>query len=303
MEAKRILCFVLILVCLAEARDLKRQDSRHNRMYGFYSDYSYMDPYSSAGYPGYSSMDPYSSAGYPGYSYMDPYSSAGYPGYSSMDPYSSAGYPGYSYMDPYTSAGYPGYNSMDPYSSAGYHGYSYMDPYSSAGYPGYSYMDPYSMHNNPIDSSASYMGYSNNIDLYSSIDTNPVSSINDYSSDYQSSWESFSNYFDSSYSRFPSSNYDDYYPDMGIVCFLLLTLILPNRFKLVNSFQNNKFYALANLRPVYTFTIFSTIHHDSPRFLMVRKIGMDRDESWRKVEIFNVTTIPVRMSTILVRCL
>ena len=39
--------------------------------------------------------------------------------------------------------------------------------------------------------------------------------------------------------------------------------------------------------------------YDSPRFLMVRKIGMDRDESWRKVEIFSVTTIPVRMSTIL----
>ena len=31
---------------------------------------------------------------------------------------------------------------------------------------------------------------------------------------------------------------------------------------------------------------------------MVRKIGVDRDESWRKVEIFNVSTIPVRMSTI-----
>ena len=52
------------------------------------------------------------------------------------------------------------------------------------------------------------------------------------------------------------------------------------------------------LSPVYTFTIFSTIHHDSSRFLMVRKIGVDRDESWRKVEIFSVTTIPVRMSTI-----
>ena len=60
---------------------------------------------------------------------------------------------------------------------------------------------------------------------------------------------------------------------------------------------------LCQLSPVYTFTVFSTIHHDSPRFLMVRKIGVDRDESWRKVEIFNVTTIPVRMSTILVRCL
>ena len=43
--------------------------------------------------------------------------------------------------------------------------------------------------------------------------------------------------------------------------------------------------------------------YDSPRFLIVRKIGMDRDELWRKVEIFSVTTIPVRMSTILVRCL
>ena len=43
--------------------------------------------------------------------------------------------------------------------------------------------------------------------------------------------------------------------------------------------------------------------YDSPRFLMVRKIGMDRDESWQKVEIFSVTTILVRMSTILVRCL
>ena len=46
--------------------------------------------------------------------------------------------------------------------------------------------------------------------------------------------------------------------------------------------------------------------YDSPRFtpfLMVRKIGMDRDESWRKVETFSVTTIPVRISTILVRCL
>ena len=53
------------------------------------------------------------------------------------------------------------------------------------------------------------------------------------------------------------------------------------------------------LSPIYTFTVFSMIHHDSPRFLMVRKIGVDRDESWRKVEIFNVTTIPVRMSTIL----
>ena len=42
------------------------------------------------------------------------------------------------------------------------------------------------------------------------------------------------------------------------------------------------------LSPVYTFTIFSTIHHDSPRFLMVRKIGMDRGESWRKVEIFSI---------------
>ena len=40
---------------------------------------------------------------------------------------------------------------------------------------------------------------------------------------------------------------------------------------------------------LYTFTVFSTIHHDSPRFLMVRKIGVDRDQSWRKVEIFNVT--------------
>ena len=43
--------------------------------------------------------------------------------------------------------------------------------------------------------------------------------------------------------------------------------------------------------------------YDSPRFLMVREIGMDRDESWRKVKIFSVTTIPVRMSTMLVRCL
>ena len=34
---------------------------------------------------------------------------------------------------------------------------------------------------------------------------------------------------------------------------------------------------------------------------MIRKIGMDRDESWRKVEIFSVTTIPVRISNILVR--
>ena len=32
----------------------------------------------------------------------------------------------------------------------------------------------------------------------------------------------------------------------------------------------------------------------SLRILMVRKIGMDLDESWRKVEIFSVTTIPVR---------
>ena len=46
------------------------------------------------------------------------------------------------------------------------------------------------------------------------------------------------------------------------------------------------------------FTIFSTIHHDSSRFLMVGKIGMDRDESRRKVEIFSVTTIPVRNYTI-----
>ena len=38
--------------------------------------------------------------------------------------------------------------------------------------------------------------------------------------------------------------------------------------------------------------------YDSPRFLMVRKISMDRDESWREVEVFSVTTIPVRMSTI-----
>ena len=60
---------------------------------------------------------------------------------------------------------------------------------------------------------------------------------------------------------------------------------------------------LSSLSPVYTFTIFSTIHHDSPRFLMVRKIGMDRGESWRKVEIFSISTILVRMSTILVRCL
>ena len=46
---------------------------------------------------------------------------------------------------------------------------------------------------------------------------------------------------------------------------------------------------------------------------MVRKIGMDRDESWRKVEIFSVTTIDssknvqdismvlVRFDTVLVR--
>ena len=52
------------------------------------------------------------------------------------------------------------------------------------------------------------------------------------------------------------------------------------------------------LSPVYTFTIFSTIHHDSPRFFMVRKIGVNRGGSWRKVEIFSVTTIPVRMPTV-----
>ena len=55
------------------------------------------------------------------------------------------------------------------------------------------------------------------------------------------------------------------------------------------------------LSPVYTFTIFSTIHHDSPRFLMVRKIGVDRDESWRKVEIFSVTTNVYDTSTVPVR--
>ena len=43
--------------------------------------------------------------------------------------------------------------------------------------------------------------------------------------------------------------------------------------------------------------------YDSHRFLMVRKIRMGWDESWRKVEIFSVTMIPVRMYTILVQCL
>ena len=38
------------------------------------------------------------------------------------------------------------------------------------------------------------------------------------------------------------------------------------------------------LRSVYTFTIFSTIHHDSPRFLLSENsgwIGINRDEKWK----------------------
>ena len=43
--------------------------------------------------------------------------------------------------------------------------------------------------------------------------------------------------------------------------------------------------------------------YDSPRFTPISHGQKNRDESWRKVEIFSVTAIPVRMSTILVRCL
>ena len=43
--------------------------------------------------------------------------------------------------------------------------------------------------------------------------------------------------------------------------------------------------------------------YDSPRFIPISNGQRNRGESWRKVEIFSVTTIPVRMSTILVRCL
>ena len=69
-----------------------------------------------------------------------------------------------------------------------------------------------------------------------------------------------------------------------------------------NVFNFNKY---SNGSPVYTFTVSSTIHHDSPRFLMVRKIGMDRGESWRKSgniqyhydsseNVHGITTVSVR---------
>ena len=43
--------------------------------------------------------------------------------------------------------------------------------------------------------------------------------------------------------------------------------------------------------------------YDSPGFTQIFHSQKNRDGSWRKVERFSVTTIPVRMSTILVRCL
>ena len=43
------------------------------------------------------------------------------------------------------------------------------------------------------------------------------------------------------------------------------------------------------------------LNGNGARFLMVRKIGVDRDESWRKVEIFSVTTNVYDTSTVPVR--
>ena len=55
-------------------------------------------------------------------------------------------------------------------------------------------------------------------------------------------------------------------------------------FLIFASFVNVTFQLLHTL--VYARVYIHDFLYDSPRFLMVRKIEMDRDESWRKVEIF-----------------